>query len=614
MKKRRILIILLSILILAAIATAIPLYIALRGEDTYRFILRTKTADVLIDEWHDDSTGKDYLFLPSCATGETLVFDGNYSRIEIDGKAYRAGEPFKGIDLNREHTVSLFRNDSLAFKKKIIFMKSADVPSIHIKSESKAYATVRDKTQKERCTVYLIDPDGNADYIGTPLDKIRGHGNYTWRLPPKKSYNLYLQDRQPLLDMNSAQNWVLLADYMDTTHMRNKLAFEMADYLGMEYSPDSRWVDLYLDGEYRGLYLLTEKVEADINRVDVGEDGILFAFEYTDRLKGETGEYTTPRGQNLVVKEPDDIRESEMIALKAWADEVERLIYSDCSIDELNEKIDVASWVDKYLIEEWMTNFDAGLSSQYFYTKGSIATSRAYAGPCWDYDNSSGSIYPELVHALLMNRNFLEMDYASPWFSGLYAREDFSSLLKARYVAMRTELLNFIGKRITEYRETINGSANMDQIRWTNGDFDTDVDALVAYFGERSKFLSSVWETGDTKIFNITMIDKNYNYCYILTCPQGTTLSVDDLCAYPEQTEFLGWFMDSAYSQPLEEKFIPQSDMTIYVQRQESSSDIVEQTVDFGKMLPLVVVAFGVAFTVVLVLDVVRNRRRRNGN
>ena len=101
----------------------------------------------------------------------------------------------------------------------------------------------------------LEDPTGTHSITAPVAGEIKGRGNYTWGLP-KKPYQIKFADNTSVLGMAPSKTWVLLANAADASLVRNKVAFELADKIGLAYSPESRWVDLRVDGKYRGNYLM----------------------------------------------------------------------------------------------------------------------------------------------------------------------------------------------------------------------------------------------------------------------------------------------------------------------------------------------------------------------
>lgn len=132
------------------------------------------------------------------------------------------------------------------------------------------------KEIKYACHITLVDESGNVeDYSDCEM---KGRGNYTWNNSEmvKKPYQIKFSSKVDVFGLGSAKKWVLLANYADGTLMKNKLVLDLADKIGMPYSSDSEWVDLYVNGEYAGNYLLCEKVEVGKNRVNLkSEYGIL---------------------------------------------------------------------------------------------------------------------------------------------------------------------------------------------------------------------------------------------------------------------------------------------------------------------------------------------------
>ena len=90
----------------------------------------------------------------------------------------------------------------------------------------------------------------------------------TWILP-KKPYKLKLDSKASLLGMPAGKTWVLLANYDDKSLLRDQVAFEVGRRVGMAWTPNSRFVELFLNGQYEGNYQLTEEIKIDNNRVNI---------------------------------------------------------------------------------------------------------------------------------------------------------------------------------------------------------------------------------------------------------------------------------------------------------------------------------------------------------
>ena len=219
--------------------------------------------------------------------------------------------------------------------------------------------------------------------------KIRGRGNSTWAFP-KKPYYFKLDKKADLLGTGKSKKFVLLANWLDRTLLRNVVSFEAAHRANLEWTPSGTFVNLYLNGSHKGLYWLGEKIEVESARlsadylfsIDVCEnadnDQIDFITDYGYRI------YRNLRGLPIEVKYPDRddypdgfgpvIQEAKSI-LNAY----ERAIVDGDCLDFL----DLDSFCDWYLIQELTGNWEPNHpKSCYWY----VRDNRFYAGPMWDFD------------------------------------------------------------------------------------------------------------------------------------------------------------------------------------------------------------------------------------
>ena len=123
-----------------------------------------------------------------------------------------------------------------------------------------------------QAAVRIVDPNGRFAEIddGEATVKVRGNSTSSGA---KKPYNIKLSSKKDVLGMGRAKKWCLLANLYDKTMLRNKLSYDFAAEIGMDYVSSCEFAELYLNGVYRGCYLLTEAVEIGETRVDLLEDG-----------------------------------------------------------------------------------------------------------------------------------------------------------------------------------------------------------------------------------------------------------------------------------------------------------------------------------------------------
>ena len=142
----------------------------------------------------------------------------------------------------------------------------------------------KDVTSKEEykpCQILLNGRGAFSNYSASA--SIRGRGNSTWEWYDKKPYRIKLDEKHKILGLDKAKHWVLLANYRDITDIMNTFVFEMGEWLGLPYTNHTRYVEVFLNGDYRGLYQLTEQVQQGKNRVDISDErGILLTLDVDD--------------------------------------------------------------------------------------------------------------------------------------------------------------------------------------------------------------------------------------------------------------------------------------------------------------------------------------------
>jgi hypothetical protein len=225
----------------------------------------------------------------------------------------------------------------------------------------------------------------NGETLAT---RIRGRGNSTWAMP-KKPYRLNLNEAASLLGMPAARNWALLANYADKTLLRTALAFCVSETLGMEYTPKSRFVELTLNGQYDGVYQLTEHVEVAPHKVNIGpetESSNGFFIEHDGMYAQEPAWFISSMELPFVFK--SDPTPQQMTAIEQYVNDVERRLNTDFA--SLAERVDIDSFVNLYLVNELLKNNDAFHFSSTFLFRRQDENLRF--GPPWDFDIAAGNI------------------------------------------------------------------------------------------------------------------------------------------------------------------------------------------------------------------------------
>ncbi|MBQ3346557.1 MAG: CotH kinase family protein, partial [Synergistaceae bacterium] len=220
--------------------------------------------------------------------------------------------------------------------------------------------------------------------------KVRGNSTSGYA---KRPYNMKFSEKVNLFKFGKSKKWCLLADYLDPTLMRNKTALDLAEILGLDTAMAHQHVEVWVDGNYRGMYLLTEKIEEDKNRVNISTKNGDFLIETVVASENEAGNIyiTVDSGQKFRLREPEPETEEEIseavTRIKAEIDGFESVIASG-EWDRIAESLDVDSFVSYYILNEYMRTYDIGWpKSVYFHCKDG----KYRAGPGWDFDFSSGN-------------------------------------------------------------------------------------------------------------------------------------------------------------------------------------------------------------------------------
>ncbi|MCR4705131.1 MAG: CotH kinase family protein [Lachnospiraceae bacterium] len=388
------------------------------GESDVTFTITTDAGkEIRLHMWHSPYDDRRYLFLPSCASnafdvritasGLHLVsFDGGGRGLSVDASGLTEGE----------HTVSA-GGSNFPFT----ILCSSEVASLYVTTDSGSLSYIEEKKGNSETGLYTMIGEGGRLIGAGTLDGLKSRGNVTF-LEDKKPYQMTVRDEADLFGGDvPIQNYILLANRQDQSLLRNKILYDLAADCGLPFTPRSRFVDLYINEEYRGSYLLCEKAEVAKNRVPikasgkVTETGFFVSLEYPDRLDEADEEHGYTRGgQALIVKNPKKLTDAQMSYIIGRFEEIENALADD-SLESLN--VDWDSFAGKYLMEEFSKNLDAMYSSQNFYceakdAKGGILheAGRLYAGPVWDYDKTLGN--PLIEHSRPVN-------FQEPW--GIYA-------------------------------------------------------------------------------------------------------------------------------------------------------------------------------------------------
>ncbi len=279
--------------------------------------------------------------------------------------------------------------------------------------------------------------------------QVRCRGNYTYTGTAKKSYRLKFDEKINLFGQGagSAKSWVLMAEHCDQSFLRNHLAFGIASKLSnISYVSSSSFVKLYLNGDYQGIYHLAEQHQVGEYRVNIQEDPaevdtdyLIERDSYADEDGWEGVNWFRVDGTKYLVKS-DNMTGEKCAFLEDYFYEVQDALRSGERI-RVARYIDLASFIDTYLLQALTKNIDVGYSSFFMVKK---AGGVLYFTCPWDFDLAFGNDKrldngaPEGLYVGAKSDLYQEHE----WFYLLFNETWFCNMVRSRWNAVKADLLS----------------------------------------------------------------------------------------------------------------------------------------------------------------------------
>ena len=209
---------------------------------------------------------------------------------------------------------------------------------------------------------------------------IKGRGNQTWQYE-KKPYKIILDKEESILGFGKSREWVLLAEYRDPSFMRTAFMFGLAHLAGMLYCLKFKHVELYVDDEYQGVYVLTESVQRSPSRIDIADDG--FIIEDDQYWENEPVSFESPLGIHFTFKypKPGKLDEGRLKSISAYIGRMEKTL-PDGNVDDY---LDLDSFAQWYIVMELLGVYDPNI---YYVLKSKGG--KLMMGPVWDAESALG--------------------------------------------------------------------------------------------------------------------------------------------------------------------------------------------------------------------------------
>ncbi len=353
-----------------------------------------------------------------------------------------------------------------------------NVPTIEISTEDGTGIT--DRENYKNCSVTLSNVTEGTGFENIPA-QIRGRGNSSWSYP-KKGFRLKFDNKRSMLGSDyRSKTWIFISNYGDKSLIRNMIAYDMSDaFDGLDYTVTHKFIDVYVDGEYYGLFMLTDKIDVGEGKLELDEtidpDPAKTAFiievgastEVDNYVKGVdyfTASRDYSRGYYLNYPETDDpayVPEVHLAYIEDYVDQCLKAL-SDQDWDKICELMDVESFTDYYILQELFMNKDGFWRSVYFYKE---PNGKLYAGPLWDMDQGAGNGREFYAAGADECTPDCDIDYVNseyhkvagtPWIAGVntwYRRmmrnEEFKSLLCERLELYGPVIMTALEKATTD--------------------------------------------------------------------------------------------------------------------------------------------------------------------
>lgn len=353
-------------------------------------------------------------------------------------------------------------------------------PVLYIETEG--HAPITSKETYVNCTYRIVNDQGYGSELFNQPGRIRGRGNSTWTMA-KKPWKMKLTNKVEVLGMPASKDWALLANYIDPSKIRNTLANEISNRTGLPWAPRSRNVEVYLNGNYQGIYQLSESVEVDVNRVSIDEikashtsgrnltGGYVLEVDTRFEENGEIG-WRTRLNVPIIFDIPDGDVSQQYDYAKSFTQSCEDALFADdFTAGAWRDLLDAESWADWYLLNEVVANNDSGFGASVKLTKPrdpvSGPPSKLHCGPAWDFDASCGITFfiphPSYGWWTRVGATWIARMLEDPWFQ---------TLVKQRWALLRSRLEaqdDTIYQWIAQQEAVIAGAIGRDSQVWGVG-------------------------------------------------------------------------------------------------------------------------------------------------
>ncbi|MCR5533351.1 MAG: CotH kinase family protein [Paludibacteraceae bacterium] len=358
----------------------------------------------------------------------------------------------------------------------LMFDNSKTLPIVYVNTENNAEITSTDTLMK--MTLYIDSVVADYPSLGSaqaPIaGTIKGRGNWTWNGFDKKPYKIKFDVKHKVLGMPNNRHWCLMAHADDNLgFLRAYAGFRISKALKMRWTPRTRPVELVLNGQYKGLYFLTEHVRIASNRVKIKEqaDNESRADSITGGWLVEIDNYQTENnieldegnGQHVMIslREPDVLTNPQRTYIVNQMNALNNALYGN-SASKLQQLLDLDEAAKFYLVQEIMEDCESYHGSCFLYKdRDTLGVADKWKfGPVWDFGNA-------------YNRHADRWIYDGPiwpqyWIGQLATWPEFQKAVKEQWWIFYHTQKDAVRTKISEMATSITEAAKNDAAVWRN--------------------------------------------------------------------------------------------------------------------------------------------------
>lgn len=339
------------------------------------------------------------------------------------------------------------------------------------------------------CSVEIA---GNGIYsdLAATSGKIRTRGNSTRLWYPKKPYRIKLDAKASVLGLPANKDWVLLANYRDQSKFMNAIAFDMARYMGsFAFVNANRFVEVEINGEYMGVYQLTEQIEHGTSRVNMGTGGVLLSLDQDDGPElspsATNNFYSKVYKMPVAVKYPKNVTATQIDTISANLAVLEQAI-ANSDYDSVQKLMDISSFMDFLILQELTHNVELEAPRSMYLYKDSSGL--YHMGPVWDFDGGFAYSWDEDTKKYFVDQDWIlsRRKAVSGFFVNLFANKSFLADYKARWIELKSDILTDVFAKLDNYMAQAQKALENDAIKWTPvRSFIDEVQSLKSWLTER---------------------------------------------------------------------------------------------------------------------------------